>query len=259
MDEIARYNIERWRALVEANAVYARPRFDLDAESARHLIDSENRLGDISGREVLCLAGGGGKQSEAFALLGANVTVFDLSEAQLQRGLEAAQHYGLTIKTIQGDMRDLSVLAGNSFDIVNNPYSLNFVPDVRSVFAGVARILRDNGFYYFNCHNPFFAGLTENDWNGEGYLLKRPYVDGAQVKLEDFPWLYDREQHAPIPPPIEFRHTLSTLVRELIEHGFVINHIDDRFDPDPDAEPGTWDHLLSIAPPWLTFWTTYQP
>ena len=38
-------------------------------------------------------------------------------------------------------------------------------------------------------------------------------------------------------------------------------HLADRKDaqPDPDAEPGSWDHLSAIAPPWLAFWATYRP
>ena len=40
--------------------------------------------------DVLCLAAGGGQQSVAFALLGANVTVFDLSETQLEHDRLAA-------------------------------------------------------------------------------------------------------------------------------------------------------------------------
>ena len=39
----------------------------------------------IAGKGVLCLAGGGGQQSAAFALLGAKVTVLDFSETQLER------------------------------------------------------------------------------------------------------------------------------------------------------------------------------
>ncbi len=29
--------------------------------------------------------------------------------------------------------------------------------------------------------------------------------------------------------------------------------------PDPNAEPGTWEHFISVAPPWLAFWTVYRP
>ena len=64
-----------------------------------------------------------------------------------------------------------------------------------------------------------------------------------------------------IPPSREYRHTLSTLERGLVAHGFVIVHLSDDFGftPDPGAEPGTWAHLLSIAPPWISFWMRYRP
>ena len=53
----------------------------LDEQSARAYVDSAGLLGDLHDREVLCLAGGGGQQSAAFANLGARVTVLDLTEA----------------------------------------------------------------------------------------------------------------------------------------------------------------------------------
>jgi ubiquinone/menaquinone biosynthesis C-methylase UbiE len=262
MDEIAKYNIERWRTLVEANALFTRPALNLDKVSAHERIDSEGRLGNLAGKDVLCLACGGGQQSVAFALLGANVTVFDLSEAQLQRDVEAAAHYGVNIKIVQGDMRDLSYFEEADFDIVYQAYSLGFVPDVSVVFQQVARVLRGGGIYYFNCANPFFIGLSERDWNGEGYTLKHTYLDGAEITYEDQDWVYDRNQtNETIPLTREYRHTLSTLIGGLVKQGFLILHVSDYTDfyPDTKAEPGTWDHFISIAPPWLSFWTSYRP
>ncbi len=183
MDEIANYNIERWKALTKANAVFTRPYLTLDASSAREKVDPEGRLGEIRGKDILCLAGGGGQQSVAFALLGATVTVVDLSEEQLQRDRDAAAHYHASLKTLQADMRDLSRLGAKTFDIVWQPYSLNFVPDARVVFGHVARVLRADGLYHFNCANPFVSGLGEQDWNGEGYTLKYPYQDGFGATL----------------------------------------------------------------------------
>jgi 2-polyprenyl-3-methyl-5-hydroxy-6-metoxy-1,4-benzoquinol methylase len=52
------------------------------------MLDPEGRLGDVASKDALCLACSGGKQSSAFALLEANVTVFDLSEPQLNRDRE---------------------------------------------------------------------------------------------------------------------------------------------------------------------------
>ena len=262
MDEIARYNKERWKALVEADALYTRPALDLDAASARARVDPEGRLGSVEGKDVLCLAGGGGQQSPAFALLGARVTVFDLSEEQLRRDREAAAHYGFGIRTVQGDMRDLSCFEADAFDVVYHAYSLGFVPDARAVFREVARVIRAGGVYCFGCANPFTVGLSGSDWNGEGYTLKLPYVDGAEVTYEDQDWVYDRTKTgARILPTREYRHRLSTLFGGLIEQGFAVSHISDYtdIDPDPEAEPGTWDHFVSVAPPWLTFWASYRP
>ena len=262
MDEVAKYNTRRWRALVEADALFTRPYLDLDADSARKRLDREERLGKLSGKDVLCLACGGGQQSAAFALLGANVTVLDLSESQLERDREAARHYNIDIITLQGDMRDLSCFGKSAFDIVYHGYSIGFVPDPQAVFKQVAGVLRPGGIYHFNCANPFFIGLKESDWNGEGYVLKRPYVGGAEIIHEDQDWVYDRSKTGePVPSPREYRHTLSSLMNGLVEQGFLIFHASESSNiyPDPGAEAGTWDHLVWYAPPWLSFWAWYRP
>ena len=153
MDEVAKYNIERWNALVGANAVFTRPAMHLDPASAQAELDPERRLGTVAGKDVLCLACGGGQQSVAFALLGAKVTVFDLSEAQLQRDRVAAARFGVDIAILQGDMRDLSRLEAATFDIVYHAYSLGFVPDASVVFQQVARVLRPGGLYHLSATN----------------------------------------------------------------------------------------------------------
>jgi ubiquinone/menaquinone biosynthesis C-methylase UbiE len=211
---------------------------------------------------VLCLASGGGQQSVAFALLGAEVTVLDIAEGQLERDRQAAEHYGVALKTIQGDMRDLSSLAATSFDIVYHPYSLNFVPDARVVFREVARVQSEGGLYYLHCANPFFCGLTPQDWNGNGYTLKYPYGEGVAIESEDQPWAYSRSDQTGklIPTLREYRHTLGTLLNGLIEAGFVIRHLSEGLSlhPDLEAEPGTWDHFVAYAPPWFALWTEYH-
>jgi 2-polyprenyl-3-methyl-5-hydroxy-6-metoxy-1,4-benzoquinol methylase len=261
MDDIARYNKKRWKALAKADALFTRPLADLDVETARRLVAPYSEGDQLLGKRVLCLAGGGGQQSAAFALLGADVTVVDLSEEQLARDRAMAAHYQVNIKTIQGDMRDLSMLEAASFDIVDQPYSLNFVPDARVVFGQVARIMRMNGRYDLMCANPFAAGLTERDWNGQGYSLKAHYMQGERMTCEDQDWVYDREGNVSVPPPQEFRQTLSTLVNGLAENGFVIRRLLEAgaYEADIQAEPGTWDHFSAVIPPWLFIHALYRP
>jgi len=262
MDEVTQYNQARWEALVSAQALFTRPWLDLDPRSARARLDPENTLGDVRGTAVLCLASGGGQQSAAFALLGANVTVVDLCAGQLAQDREAARHYGLQIATHQGDMRDLSFLAASSFDIVWHPYALNFVPDCRVVFDQVARVIRPSGLYYLMVANPFLCGLGTQDWNGHAYELKRPYVDGAQVVYLDEGWVYDRERTgADIPSPREYRQSLSRLLNGLVTRGFILVKLKEWAAEHPplDAAPGSWEHFRLYAPPWFRLWTAYRP
>jgi 2-polyprenyl-3-methyl-5-hydroxy-6-metoxy-1,4-benzoquinol methylase len=257
MDEVAAFNQARWRALAEADALYTRPLLNLDADAARARVDPFGWLGSLDGMRVLCLAGGGGQQSAAFGLLGAQVTVVDLSDAQLERDAQVAAHYGIDLQIVRADMRDLSILEAGAFDLVQHSYSINFVPDVQVVFGQVARLLRPGGLYQLMFANPFTLAVNPRHWTGEGYLLKQPYLDGAPIQSEDEAWVYRRDDGpstAPsIPGPREYRHTLSTVMNGLVEHGFSIRQLADAVSiyPDQTAEPGTWDHFVSVAPPWL--------
>ena len=251
-DEVVRHSIERWDALAQAGAVFTRPWLDLDARTARQRLDPEGWLGELGGARVLLLAGGGGQQSAAYALLGAHVTVLDLSEAQLARDREAAAHHGTAVETVRGDMRDLSCLGTGVFDLV---------PDPRTVFAEVARVLRPGGLYHLVCANPATHGLSPEDWDGRGYGLRQPYVDGAEVAMADPPWVFRGERPAePVPPPREWRHALFTLLTGLAERGFgVLAAAEEHFgEPDAEAPPGTMAHLTAIAPPWLAVWARAQ-
>ena len=261
MDEVARYNRERWEELAKANVMFSRPWLDLGQDSARARVDPEGMMGEVLGKDVLCLTGSGGQQSAAFALIGAKVTVLDFSQTQLERDKATATHYNVQIRTVQGDMRDLSCLDEGAFDIVWHAHSLNFVPDARLVFSQVARVLRKGGLYRLNCTNPFVHSLFDTKWNGQGYPLNQPYVDRAEVVLEDPYWDFDCGDgtRKKVKGPKEFRHSLNTLLNGLIEQGFVLLAGSEENGGNPDADPGSWEHFKSIAPPYLLFWASYRP
>ena len=45
----------------------------------------------------------------------------------------------------------------------------------------------------------------------------------------------------------------------MVNLGFVILGLWEDVSADPGAEPGSWEHFKSIAPPWLTIWAGYWP
>src|SRR5262245_29246068 len=71
---------------------------------------------DLAGRDVLCLASGGGQQGPVLAAAGARVTVFDNSPRQLAQDEAVAARDGLALHTVLGDARDLSALDDAAFD-----------------------------------------------------------------------------------------------------------------------------------------------
>src|SRR5690554_4972090 len=59
---------------------------------------------DLKGKRVLGLASGGGQQMPIFAALGAECTVLDYSERQIESDLMVAAREGYAIDAIRGDM-----------------------------------------------------------------------------------------------------------------------------------------------------------
>ncbi len=257
VDDVSRVNRVRWNALARANVAYSRPLLSLTVEEAARRVDGHGVLGNVAGKRVLCLASGGGQDSAAFGLLGADVTVLDLSDEQLERDRLAAAHYGLRMTTLQGDMRDLSTFSDGSFDIVRQAYSINFVPSVAPVFDGVVRVLRSGGLYALDFANPFAIGVDDEAWDGHAYPLDSLYVDGEDI-AERYPqWHVGQPGGAvvDVDSPHEYRHALSTVLNSLTERGFLLLGLWEDMEPEEDPIPGSWAHFTRTMPPWFnSFW-----
>ena len=94
---------------------------------------------DMGGLKVLCLASGGGQQAPIFAALGAEVTLLDASPRQLAQDQFVAEREQLTIEIVEGDMADISAFKDKSFELIFNPPSTMFVPDLEPVWRECSR------------------------------------------------------------------------------------------------------------------------
>lgn len=173
----------------------------------------------LEGLDILCLASGGGQQAPTFAAAGARVTVFDNSPKQLAQDRAVAEREGLDIKTVEGDMRDLSVLHDESFDLVFHPVSNLFIPDVRPVWREAFRVLRRGGVLLAGFMNPAFYLFDMSAQDGEVELVVRhslPYSD-----LTDLPDPMRADLMAQ-GLPLEFSHTLEEQLGGQLETGFLL-------------------------------------
>ena len=135
------HNRQAWDARVRRREVFTRPARDEDFDQPLSVVDRHGWLGpSIAGQRVLCLAAGGGSQSALYAAAGAKVTVVDISGEMLALDRQVAAERQLDITCIQASMDDLAGLASGAFDIVIQPVSTCYVPDVVRVYREVARV-----------------------------------------------------------------------------------------------------------------------
>ena len=254
-----------WNQLSKEGVVCSRPWLDLTSVEAEKYINKNGFYEfNLKSKKVLCLASGGGQQSIAFALLGADVTVVDFSDEQLAKDRHAAQKCGRSIRIVQSDMRDLSFCNDDEFDVVFQPYSINYIPAVDQVFNEVSRVLKVNGLYDLMLHNPYAHGSWKDGcwgnqwevkelWKEIGYPIWQHYKDGHPIQTADPHWNFTNADNKEIriKSPQEYRHTLSTIVNELLGRGMELIRLEEENATDYDSLPGTWEHYKSCLPPWL--------
>ena len=175
---------------------------------------------DVTGAAILCLASGGGQQGPVLAAAGADVTVFDNSPAQLARDEDVAAREGLAIRTVLGDMRDLGAFADASFDVVFNPVSNVFCPELAPVWRESFRVLRPGGVLMAGFLNPdiFIFDVTALD-EREEFVVRHP-LPFSTLDLSDA----ERTQ-AYGDGAIEYSHSLTEQIGGQLAAGFALTHL----------------------------------
>lgn len=185
-------------------------------------------FGELRGKDLLCLASGGGQQAPVLAAAGARVVSLDASEEQLAKDAGVASRDGLTLQTRQGDMADLGAFADASFDLVFNPVSNVFARDVRAIWRECHRVLRPGGRLLSGFMNPDFYLFDHEAIHAGAPLEVRfglPYADVEHLPAERLQRQIDAGQ------PLEFSHSLDDQIGGQIDAGFLIaGFYEDRWD-----------------------------
>lgn len=171
-------------------------------------------FGSLNGKRVLGLASGGGQQMPIFAALGADCTVLDYSEKQLESEAMVAAREGYSIDIIRADMTKPLSFADESFDLVFHPVSNCYVREVKPIFSEVFRILK---------HGGIFLGGYDNSIN---YLLD----DDEKTIINTMPFdpLVNEEHRCQLERTdcgMQFSHTLEEQLGGQLEAGFVLTHL----------------------------------
>lgn len=173
----------------------------------------------LVGKDVLCLASGGGQQGPIMSALGANVTVFDNSQNQLNQDIMVAERDDLVINTVQGDMKNLSMFENESFDFIIHPWSNCYVDNILPVWKETHRVLRSGGTLISGFANPIEYIFDLKNLNEGKFVVRHkiPYSDLTSISEEELKeFVLDKGDG------IAFGHTLYDQIQGQIDAGFLI-------------------------------------
>ena len=200
--------------------------------------------GVLEGRRILCLAAGGGTHGPLFSLAGADVTVVDFSERQLEIDRTLAANHGLQVKTVKASIDDLSVLETSSFDIVIQPVSTSYVREVTRIYDEVARVLSSGGLYVSQHKQPTSLQSTASTTT-DGYLIRIPADKGYAIPPSaEVTTVREHEM-------TEYVHGWDALIGGLCRSGFVIEDLQEPPRADAWAKVGTPEHRARYLPPYV--------
>ncbi len=190
----------------------------------------------LKGCKVLGLACGGAQQMPILTAAGANCTVLDYSEKQLESEKRVAEREGYEIEIIRADMTKPLPFEDETFDMIVHPVSNCYVEEVLPIWRECYRVLKKGG--------RLLAGLD----NGINFLFNE--VDEGLIvyslpsnPLKD-PKLY--EESVKNGWGVQFSHTLDEQIRGQIQAGFTLRDLYE------DTDGSGFLHQHGVP----TFWAT---
>ena len=167
----------------------------------------------------------------------------DISGEMLALDRQVARERRLDVQTVQASMDNLSMLPVGHFEIVIQPVSTCYVPDVGRVYAEVARVMAAGGLYISQHKQP--ASLqAATEPATRGYELTEPYYRSGP--LPDVSGSRHRESGT-----LEFLHRWEQLLGGLCRAGFVIEDLIEPAHADQVAEPGSFAHRSRYVAPYV--------
>lgn len=171
-------------------------------------------FGDLKGKKLLGLASGGGQQMPVFAALGADCTVLDYSEKQLESEKLVADREGYTISIVRADMTERLPFDNGEFDMVFHPVSNCYIKDVRHVWRECYRVLKKGGVLISGTDHYVNYIVDDDETMIINHLPFDPLINPGQMQQ------LERSDCG-----VQFSHTIEEQIGGQLEAGFTLTNI----------------------------------
>lgn len=193
---------------------------DMKADPRKWLRRHLDLMGDVKGRSIVVPLGSNGRKAVPLAVLGARVTVIDISRENGRYAAELAAAAGVSLEYVVADYAscDLARMEG-SFDIAYMEGGiLHYFPDLGVPFGRTRKLLKAGGQLVLNDFHPMRKCLPEGTVPTGG-----DYFDAA---LHDAPVAYEDllagADKASMPKCLLRYWTMGEIVTAVAKAGFRI-------------------------------------
>ncbi len=192
-------------------------------------------FGELRGKKLLGLASGGGQQIPLFTAAGAECTVLDYSEKQLESERLVAEREGYDVKIIRADMTKPLPFDDGEFDIIFHPVSNCYVRDVLPIWRECFRVLKKGGRLLAGLDNGINFLFDDDETKMVNALPYDPLSNPAQYETamkNDY--------------GIQFSHTIEEQIGGQLKAGFTLA------DVYGDTNGEGYLHELNVPSFWAT-------
>lgn len=126
----------------------------------------------------------------------------------------------------------------NAWDCVISNLALHYIENIEGVFQSVYRTLKQNGVFLFNMEHPVFTAGVGQDWVYDGDGKPRYWP------IDDYFLPGERKTRFLSCDVVKQHHTLTQILKGLLENGFVLEAAEEAEPPQEMMEiPGMKDEL----------------
>lgn len=231
MRDYSRQNKKAWEYnaydfwVKEAGTPEERAKTDVE-NPKRRLKWHANYFDTYEGIRVANICGSCGKKAVPLALLGAEVTVFDISEENKRYALEVAEAAQVSINFEVGDVLEIDMEKfGGTFDVVFMEGGiLHYFHDINEFMQIMFGLLKPGGKMICSDFHPFtkIADALQLDHPSMSYFETEVF-DGEMAHAR----FYDDEIRKQMPKCSYRKYTISEIINAIIQNGFVLVQFDE--------------------------------
>jgi SAM-dependent methyltransferase len=187
-----------------------------------------NYLGELEGKRIANLLGSNGRFAVSLALLGADVTVVDISSENARYGHELARAANVNVQFIVSDVMNIPK-ENQPMDmdmVIMELGILHWMLDLTSFFQMVSHMLKDGGRLILRDYHPIKRGLLR--WDGNQMVASANYFD-TSIHEGDVPYAIhlNQEERAKLSKVYTRGWTMGDIVTAIAASGLVIKVLDE--------------------------------